>query len=50
MIEDLVMNTGIAEREDFFLISSWDGICASCEKPGQRSLRMYHLRKLQHHV
>lgn len=32
MIEDLVMNTGIAEREDFFLISSWDGICASCEK------------------
>lgn len=32
MIEDLVMNTGIADREDFFLISSWDGICASCEK------------------
>ncbi|EMT6398497.1 TPA: DGQHR domain-containing protein [Klebsiella oxytoca] len=32
MIEDLVMNTGIAEREDFFLISSWNGICASCEK------------------
>ncbi len=26
------MNTGIAEREDFFLISSWDGICASSEK------------------
>lgn len=32
MIEDLVMNTGITDREDFFLISSWDGVCASCEK------------------
>ncbi|QGX91224.1 DGQHR domain-containing protein [Tatumella sp. TA1] len=32
MIEDLAMNTNLAEREDFFLISSWDGVCANCEK------------------
>lgn len=32
MIERLSLNTSNAEREDFFLISNWGGICANIEK------------------
>ncbi|STW30683.1 Uncharacterised protein [Klebsiella michiganensis] len=50
MIEDLVMNTGIAEREDFFLISSWDGICASCEKARPTVIANVSAQRRLHHV
>ncbi|MDD8662733.1 DGQHR domain-containing protein [Escherichia coli] len=32
MIEELVTKSTMAELEDFFLISSWDGICADASK------------------
>lgn len=32
MIEELALNAGSAEMEDFFLISRWGGICAKTDK------------------
>ena len=32
MIEELAINAGSADMEDFFLISRWGGICANTEK------------------
>lgn len=32
MIEELALNAGTSEMEDFFLISRWGGICANTEK------------------
>lgn len=32
MIEELVTKSTMAELEDFFLISSWDGVCADASK------------------
>lgn len=49
MIEDLVMNTGIAEREDFSSFHLGMEFVPAVRKPGQRSLRMYLFkRRLQH--
>ncbi|MCX8985056.1 hypothetical protein [Citrobacter portucalensis] len=32
MIEELVTKATMTELEDFFLISSWDGVCADVSK------------------
>lgn len=32
MIEELVTKSTMIELEDFFLISSWDGVCADASK------------------
>lgn len=32
MIEALAMATGTAEREDFFLMTNWGGICVNTDK------------------
>lgn len=45
MIEELVTKATMAELEDFFLISSWGGVCADARKERATVIANVHAQK-----